>query len=72
MYDLFCSFTDPTLSFVGLDTFRRNLAGGSLRPSTRPTKSHNQALCGGRANKCKGIGHAPVPGKPYIYFPWRQ
>jgi len=27
MYDLFCSFTDPTLSFVGLDTFRRNLVG---------------------------------------------
>ena len=25
MYDLFCTFTDPTLSFVGLETFERNL-----------------------------------------------
>ena len=25
MYDLFCTITDPTLSFVGLETFERNL-----------------------------------------------
>ena len=25
MYDLFCTFTDPTLSFVGLETFETNL-----------------------------------------------
>ena len=25
MYDLFCTFTDPTLSFAGLDTFTKNL-----------------------------------------------
>ena len=30
MYDLYCAFTDPTLSFVGLETFQRNLA--NLQP----------------------------------------
>ena len=33
MYDLFCTFTDPTLSFVGLDTFERNLK--NLQPVLR-------------------------------------
>ena len=30
MYDLYCTFTDPTLSFAGLETFQRNLA--NLQP----------------------------------------
>ena len=33
MYDLFCTFTDPTLSFVGLETFERNLK--NLQPVLR-------------------------------------
>lgn len=33
MYDLFCTFTDPTLSFVGLDTFTKNLE--NLQPILR-------------------------------------
>lgn len=33
MYDLFCTFTDPTLSFAGLDTFTNNLA--NLQPILR-------------------------------------
>ena len=34
MYDLFCTFTDPTLSFVGLETFERNLKKSSARPAS--------------------------------------
>lgn len=30
MYDLYCTFTDPTLSFAGLETFQKNLA--NLQP----------------------------------------
>ena len=34
MYDLFATFCDPTLAFVGLDTFERNLKK-TLQPVLR-------------------------------------
>ena len=77
MYDLFCTFTDPTLSFAGLDKFERNLK--NLQPVLKLlVKESNIKLydCGlvdeknNKINKVRAswrmVGSLNLPWRPKI------
>ena len=71
MYDLYCTFTDPTLSFAGLETFQRNLA--NLQPvlsrlvRDSDVELYSCELAGdeqGRRRRRRGAGEVEDDGQP--------